>query len=562
MVCSAWGQSAFNMGQRLDDPNHQKRRFRRLSLVQPPDESVQLRRNNLSSVLIFSVQHNDHAVKHNLKATPTRQTNYKVCKQRSWKARPMEGQQGSRAAKCRGTPTRQPNYKLRKQRSQKARPAEGQQGSTTAKRKATPTTRPHHTAKTARPAKQAERAARQRRSADQAVHVGWVTHPARSKAAHHLVTSRVNPADCWFSSPTEPGTHCFIKAGMTPGEHPVVGDQVIVAYGSEKWATAPRVSAVHLWINNYVNNKNDVAVVKLAAAIPFSSTATSLRLSATDDGLSKEGADLTVSGWGYIQPDIGVISPSNRVARINALPSSCSQAYPEFDGSVMLCAGCKEGGTDACNGDSGGPLVSSASSKGCPVLAGIVSWGFGCADKGNPGVYARVSSYIDWVENIVKKPLRSTRALQPTTGCDQCKSKAAPAGSCQASASFSIDRCLVESRLADAFSLKPSQCVAGNRTLTAQLPPSATSLPANFVSGGVYFLSSSSGKGKDTILINGVVVNTPLKTPITVSPAVYSSTRTWLYQSASCTQPPSTNYAAVYVSPGADPYYQISIAVI
>ena len=61
----------------------------------------------------------------------------------------------------------------------------------------------------------------------------------------------------------------------------------------------------------------------------------------------------------------------------------------------MICAGA--GGTDSCQGDSGGPLVSQESPLTGYSLIGITSWGYGCAQPGTYGVYARVGSYMDWV---------------------------------------------------------------------------------------------------------------------------------------------------------------------
>ena len=51
-------------------------------------------------------------------------------------------------------------------------------------------------------------------------------------------------------------------------------------------------------------------------------------------------------------------------------------------------------------GDSGGPLA--CIFDGQPVLTGVVSWGIGCAGQGNPGIYANVANYIDWIWNSIE----------------------------------------------------------------------------------------------------------------------------------------------------------------
>lgn len=141
-------------------------------------------------------------------------------------------------------------------------------------------------------------------------------------------------------------------------------------------------------------NENDVALIGIAS--DFKENDASKPLPVIQQGAQVKGTAVS-SGWGTTSEGG---STSNVLMKVN-LPliddAECSKAYSDrFYKKSMICAGYMSGGKDTCQGDSGGPLILDGK------LIGIVSWGYGCARAGYPGVYTRVSEYADWInENAV-----------------------------------------------------------------------------------------------------------------------------------------------------------------
>ncbi|XP_016940296.3 chymotrypsinogen B [Drosophila suzukii] len=104
------------------------------------------------------------------------------------------------------------------------------------------------------------------------------------------------------------------------------------------------------------------------------------------------------AGWGKTEHE--KTARVLQTLELNELDASdCYNAFWVRTTESQICAGHPIG--DTCMGDSGGPLVHQATVDGQLryVQFGIVS--FGSTECRSPGVYTRVTSYIEWILKVV-----------------------------------------------------------------------------------------------------------------------------------------------------------------
>ncbi|GIY11809.1 plasma kallikrein [Caerostris darwini] len=102
-----------------------------------------------------------------------------------------------------------------------------------------------------------------------------------------------------------------------------------------------------------------------------------------------------VAGWGWQNFPYGKYAKELQEVELSLLSHpTCVSKYGGVIQETNLCAGGLKN-RDACSGDSGGPLFGKYDGKWHSV--GVVSWGMGCGREGYPGVYTKVSEYLDWI---------------------------------------------------------------------------------------------------------------------------------------------------------------------
>ncbi|KAM7356938.1 brachyurin-like isoform 2-T2 [Cochliomyia hominivorax] len=146
---------------------------------------------------------------------------------------------------------------------------------------------------------------------------------------------------------------------------------------------------------------NDISLIKLPVVIEFNDLIQPATLPKKVDGKysTYEGDMVWASGWGRDSDNATSVSQFLRYIEVPVMKNSACKTW--FLGSVtdkMICIK-TVGKKSTCNGDSGGPLV--YKEDGINYVIGATSFGIalGC-EKGWPGVFTRVTSYLDWIEDV------------------------------------------------------------------------------------------------------------------------------------------------------------------
>ncbi|KAJ7389104.1 hypothetical protein OS493_033426 [Desmophyllum pertusum] len=203
--------------------------------------------------------------------------------------------------------------------------------------------------------------------------------------------------------------HCFSKhTSKNPSDWDVrIGEHSFLKDEGKERKLAVRQILIH---PNYKPSNtshpgnNDIALVRLSSPVQFGRHVNQICL---PDSFTyfKAGKRCIVTGWGHMSWN-GSSSPVLREAWVDLVGKDACNSQSSYNGTIsdnFLCAGFKEGGTDACSYDSGGPLA-------CPVLdgdgrwmlAGIVSWGERCALPHKYGVYTNVNEFTRWMRGAMK----------------------------------------------------------------------------------------------------------------------------------------------------------------
>uniref|UniRef100_A0A4W5LRT9 trypsin n=1 Tax=Hucho hucho TaxID=62062 RepID=A0A4W5LRT9_9TELE len=218
--------------------------------------------------------------------------------------------------------------------------------------------------------------------------------PKGTSQAYRHICGAVLIDSCWALTAghcIDPKDQMQVVAGsLTLGKDVPIGQTIAVEKATRHENYKETSTAVY----------NDIAVLKLKATDGRCARESQfVKAACLPNSPFPDGTECTISGWGATEDsDYGSDNLLDaQVLLISQESCSSSKVYGRAIDNTMFCAGYLQGGVDSCQGDSGGPLM--CNKEGSHFIYGIVSWGDQCGSKNKPGVYARVSHYLDWIKS-------------------------------------------------------------------------------------------------------------------------------------------------------------------
>ncbi|XP_066449505.1 tissue-type plasminogen activator [Eleutherodactylus coqui] len=202
---------------------------------------------------------------------------------------------------------------------------------------------------------------------------------------------------CWVVT----AAHCFHEEQSPKLLRVKLGRTVRLEPGEEEQSFTVEQLYIHPQFDDYTFD-NDIALLKLKSSSGSCAMETDSARPAcmpVRDQALPDWTECEIAGFGKHEHNSAFLSKQLKEGRVRLFPDKLCTPQQLADRTVtanMLCAGDTVNQDDACQGDSGGPLV-------CPIdgrmhLIGVISWGEECGVKDKPGVYTRVTRYIDWIE--------------------------------------------------------------------------------------------------------------------------------------------------------------------
>ncbi|CAG7830918.1 unnamed protein product [Allacma fusca] len=194
--------------------------------------------------------------------------------------------------------------------------------------------------------------------------------------------------------------HCTYDSSVQGNIYVFAGDNKL---GPPEDGTGQLVPVRRIYSHpNYdnVSSDNDISLLELTTSLQFGEN---VRPACLPYKLKKHKfykQNGTISGWGLKKYRDKISSEYLRKVSLPILTTKqCRKFFKGFPVNVtdnMFCTYTPR--KDSCQGDSGGSLDLKDSETGRYFAIGVVSWGIGCAYNNIPGVFAKVTKYLKFLD--------------------------------------------------------------------------------------------------------------------------------------------------------------------